>query len=109
VLIDFCRRIAASGTGGMAYPELVHAKKNSRIFCLKNVPKIEVRHGPVTGESLSESPAHMRVDIEPEKIQTVLTQKGADFGQRQLVFLNVKKQIAARARTKKIRIFRRPL
>ena len=71
-------------------PEVIHAGKNKRVLGLKNVPKIESDHGPVEGKSLSEMLEDMTSEFEAEKFQLVLTQKGFDFGKRQLMFLNVK-------------------
>ena len=56
----------------LLYPELVHASKNRRILRLKNVPKIEVSHRFVVGESLSEILEDMTREVEPEKFQPVL-------------------------------------
>ena len=83
-------------------PEVIHAGKNKRVLDLKNVPKIEVDHGPVEGKSLSEMLEDMTSEFEAEKFQLVLTQKGFDFGKRQLMFLNVKQEVAACARAEKI-------
>ena len=54
-------------------PELIHAGKNRRVLGLKNVPKIEVDHGPVKGKSLSEMLEDMTGEFEAEKFQLVLT------------------------------------
>ena len=54
-------------------PEIIHAGKNKRVLGLKNVPKIEVDHGPVEGKLLSEMLEDMTSEFEAEKFQLVLT------------------------------------
>ena len=54
-------------------PEIIHAGKNKRVLGLKNVPKIEVDHGPVEGKLLPEMLEDMTGEFEAEKFQLVLT------------------------------------
>src|SRR5215470_683183 len=83
-------------------PELIHAGKNKRVLAFKDVPKIEVDHGSVAGKPTSEGLEDVPLEFEAEKFQPVFTHKGLDLGQRQLMFLNVKQEVAACARAEKI-------
>src|SRR5580692_11437620 len=93
---------AATGRICLSYPELVHAHKGRRIFGLKNVPKFEVSHSLVTREAPTEALQHLTGQVEPKEIKSIFAKKRTNLGEIQLMFLNVKQQVAAGAGAVKV-------